>query len=139
MNRPILFKAISLETGKWVEGQYVQELQNFYASEVMGTEMKIEHMIWWVEYIDRKPFEQHCHSIDPETLCQLVIPAEGDRPALWEGDVVLALRNNRYHVVTWDSFSCWYSVDDIEHRGALSILSKYNHTGKNIHDKEQGE
>ena len=78
------------------------------------------------------------------TLCQLIVPAEGERPALYEGDIVLY--NDEEYYIKYHNLSyalvcnCDYcqSSDDEHMQYYLSgIIDDIEHTGRNIHDPKE--
>lgn len=120
--REILFKAKSLETGKWIEGYYV-----YYSESILKDNL---HMIVW-----GKNF-QEWDEIDPETVCQYTGMTDKNGKKVFEGDI-LEYDEEHWNVLYLEEDAMFGIESDgiFEHFGNVS--SFLCEVIGNIHDEEE--
>lgn len=103
--REILFKAKSLETGKWIEGYYV-----YYSKNILKDDL---HMIVW-----GKNF-QEWDEVDPETVCQytgkkifqnqVTVEKPTEPVKVWQDDLIAI-------------YTIYYDDDDKPARNKIAVI-----------------
>lgn len=80
--REIFFKAKRIDSGEWVEGNYVKKY------DLSGK----RHLILYVDnYVRWK-----CVEINPETLCQFTGLCDKNGKKIWENDILMAHLDESY-------------------------------------------
>lgn len=81
--REILFKAKSVECGKWLEGYYLKKY-DFLGKEV--------HFI----FLEYRPNAWHCIEVNPDTICQFTGLCDKNGNKIWENDILKAHLDESY-------------------------------------------
>lgn len=118
--REILFKAKSLETGKWIEGYYV-----YYSESILKDNL---HMIVW-----GKNF-QEWDEVDPETVCQYTGLTDKSGKKVFESDIIVAYDENYKWFVSFQ-LGCWI-VETEKSWDFLATNARDIEVIGNIHDEE---
>lgn len=90
MSREILFKAMRIDNGEWVEGQYA------YTTNPLTEDGKpIKHLICNGTNIFND-------LIDPDTLCQYTGLTDKNDKKIWENDIVELPDGEGYFICEWE-------------------------------------
>ena len=81
--REILFKAKSVEYGKWLEGYYLKKY-DFLGKEV--------HFI----FLEYRPNAWRCIEVNPDTICQFTGLCDKNGKKIWENDILMAHLDESY-------------------------------------------
>lgn len=81
--REILFKAKSVEYGKWLEGYYLKKY-DFLGKEV--------HFI----FLEYRPNAWRCIEVNPDTICQFTGLCDKNGNKIWENDILKAHLDESY-------------------------------------------
>jgi hypothetical protein len=124
--REHLYKAISKETGEWVEGDLVHGIEQVYIKALV-----FGNMVCSVPTAVLKDVP-----VDPATVCEFTGLKDSKGVRIFEMDIL----NNNWHV-KWSTFGKWLAIKeysdiekcDIYQLGDMACISEI--TG-NIHNKE---
>lgn len=93
----ILFKAKRIDTGEWIEGNYICKNDPLLDVEYsfIVAQGKGESFVTW-------------HKVDPNTVCQYTLKTDRNGNKVFNSDILYDPHENERYVVFWDVESAGY-------------------------------
>nr|DAH80334.1 MAG TPA: YopX protein [Caudoviricetes sp.] len=102
--REILFKAKSVEYGKWLEGYYLKKY-DFLGKEV--------HFI----FLEYRPNAWRCIEVNPDTICQFTGLCDKNGNKIWENDIIKYHFGENYAPIKYGCYQNCFDSQKTEHVG----------------------